>query len=118
MRAYALFWWMAATVERGRRSGRRTTQPRSRVLAPVAGSSRRSPGDVAIEEDAREELERSYLGGRPALLPDGEKEWGRFADLVDGLWGIAEAHAKPPLKRRSKPKRSVGRSTTSASRSV
>jgi hypothetical protein len=42
-----------------------------------------------VEEDAREQLEARYLGGRPALLAETQKEWDRFADQVDRLWSIS-----------------------------
>ena len=42
-----------------------------------------------VEEDVREQLESRYLGGRPALLAETQKEWDRFADHVDRLWSIS-----------------------------
>lgn len=45
---------------------------------------------VMVEEEAREQLEARYLGGRPALFADTQDAWDRFADQVDGLWTIAE----------------------------
>jgi hypothetical protein len=56
--------------------------------------SGRSAASRSNSGRAREELERRYLGGRPALLADADEAWSRFADLVDGLWGIAEAHVE------------------------
>jgi hypothetical protein len=45
---------------------------------------------VMVEEDAREQLESRYLGGRPALLAESQAEWDRVAELVDRLWSISE----------------------------
>jgi hypothetical protein len=45
---------------------------------------------VMVEDDAREQLEARYLGGRPSLLADAEREWTRFAEMVDHLWSLAE----------------------------
>jgi hypothetical protein len=45
---------------------------------------------VVVEEDARAELERRYLAGQSSLLADAEDAWERFAELVDGLWSMAE----------------------------
>lgn len=43
-----------------------------------------------VEDDAREQLEARYLGGRPALLVETQAEWDRFADHVDRLWSMSE----------------------------
>jgi len=42
------------------------------------------------EQDAREQFEARYLGGRPALLAETKSEWDRFAEQMDGLWSISE----------------------------
>jgi hypothetical protein len=43
-----------------------------------------------VEEDAREQLEARYLGGRSDLLADSQAEWDRFVELIDRLWSMAE----------------------------
>jgi hypothetical protein len=42
------------------------------------------------EEEAREQLEARYLGGRPALLAETKSDWDRFAEQIDRLWSISE----------------------------
>jgi hypothetical protein len=42
-----------------------------------------------VEEEARERLERDYLGGQPALLRGVQADWDRFAEQTDRLWSIA-----------------------------
>jgi hypothetical protein len=45
---------------------------------------------LMIEDEARVELERRYLGGREALLGDVDEVWERFADQVERLWSLSE----------------------------
>jgi hypothetical protein len=45
---------------------------------------------VMVEQDAREQLESRYLGGQPSLLADAEREWSKFAEMVDHLWSLSE----------------------------
>jgi hypothetical protein len=96
LRASACFFWMGCLLG----------GPREADLEPAewvehqkdqASAWRSWLGVVAsilalslIEEDAREELEARYLGGRPALLAETQAEWDRVAEQVDRLWSIAE----------------------------
>ncbi|HEV8282243.1 MAG TPA: hypothetical protein VGQ02_10310 [Candidatus Limnocylindrales bacterium] len=48
---------------------------------------------LMIEDEAREELEKRYLGGHEALLADASDAWDRFTDHVDRLWSLAETLA-------------------------
>ena len=50
---------------------------------------------IWVEEDAREELEARYLGGRPALFAETEEAWDRFAEQPDRLWSIAGTPETP-----------------------
>jgi len=43
-----------------------------------------------VEEDAREQLEARYLGGRPVLLAESQAVWDRFVEQVDRLWSMSE----------------------------
>jgi hypothetical protein len=43
-----------------------------------------------VEDDAREQLEARYLGGRPALLAESQADWDRFVEQVDRLWSMSE----------------------------
>lgn len=45
---------------------------------------------IIVEDDAREQLEARYLGGRPSLLSEGDAEWERHAEHVDRLWSLGE----------------------------
>ena len=45
---------------------------------------------VMVEDDARDQLEARYLGGRPALLAESKAAWDRFAALVDHLGSMSK----------------------------
>jgi hypothetical protein len=96
LRASACFYWMGCLLG----------GPRETDLAPAEWKEHQKDqadcwsswrGVVAsmlvlslVEEDAREQLEARYLGGRPALLAETQADWDRFAEQVDDLWSIAE----------------------------
>jgi hypothetical protein len=99
LRASACFYWMGCLL-----SG-----PREADLEPAewaehekeqADAWRLWRGVLAsilvvslVEEDAREQLEARYLGGRPALLAETQADWDCFAEQVDRLWSISEKTA-------------------------
>jgi hypothetical protein len=49
---------------------------------------------VTVEDEAREQLEASYLGGQSTLFADTESEWDRYAEMVDRLWSLATARGE------------------------
>jgi hypothetical protein len=102
LRASACFYWMGCLLGGPRESDLEPAQWKEHQKEQ-ADCWRSWRGVVAsmlvlslVEEDAREQLEARYLGGRPALLAETQKEWDRFADQVDRLWSIAEKLA--PLR--------------------
>src|SRR3989442_1644830 len=44
---------------------------------------------LTVEEDARAELEATYLGGQASLFADAETEWSKFGEMVDSLWSLS-----------------------------
>jgi hypothetical protein len=96
LRAAASFYWMASLLG----------GPRKEDLEPAEWTAHKKElgsawhswravvagllATLTVEEDAREQLEGRYLGGQPSLLADAEREWSKFADIVDRLWSIAE----------------------------
>jgi hypothetical protein len=96
LRAAACFYWMGCLLG----------GPREGDLEPAAWKEHQKEqaecwrswrGVVASilllsleEEDAREQLEARYLGGRTALLAETKSDWDRFAEQIDRLWSISE----------------------------
>lgn len=96
LRASATFYWMGCLLG-GPREGDLEPDEWAAHKEETAGSWQLWRGVVAsllvlvmVEEDAREELEARYLGGRSGLLADSQADWDRFADLVDSLWSLSE----------------------------
>jgi hypothetical protein len=63
--------------------------------------------DARVETEARAELERRYLGGHPVLLPDGAVAWAGHVELVERLFGLAEAIEPARPTRRASGRESI-----------
>jgi len=96
LRAAVCFYWMGCLLG----------GPRERDLEPGEWAAHQAEQSAAwrlwrgvvaslvvvtlVEEDAREQLEARFLGGRPALLTESQADWDRFVELVDRLWSMSE----------------------------
>lgn len=101
LRASACFYWMGCLLGGPREADLELAEWKEHQKEQAA-CWRSWHGVVAsmlvlslVEEDVREQLEARYLGGRPALLAETQKDWDRFADQVDRLWSIS-ANIVPP----------------------
>ncbi len=120
LRYAALFWQMraisaeaqpeSAGTSRGL-SGRRTSRWAAwrRQVASLIG-------DVYLAEEARGQLERRYLDGRPALFPDLAADWPRLREQAERLAGLGGESQGRPLRpgRRATPPSRVDRSSRRA----
>jgi hypothetical protein len=96
LRAAAAFYWMGCLLGGPREAD---LEPDEWVAhqAEQTAAWRLWRGVVAnmlvitlVEEDAREQLEARYLGGRPALVTESQADWDRFVEQVDRLWSMSE----------------------------
>ncbi len=96
LRAAAAFYWMGSLLG-GPREGDLEPDEWVAHQAEQTAAWRLWRGVVAsllvvtfVEEDAREQLEARYLGGRPALLAESQADWDRFVEQVDRLWSMSD----------------------------
>jgi hypothetical protein len=91
--AAAAFFWMGALL--GGPHGPPEPEEDARERGDAWRSWRQAVDllstDVRVETEARAELERRYLAGRPVLFPDAATAWAGHVDLVGRLLGLADA---------------------------